>query len=140
MLSRHRLPFRFRPSLSFALLLSLLFILWLAGGASRADALGQTVVRAAAWLVVIALILFGERPMARDLRPVVLLLVIALILVLLQLVPLPPAIWQALPHRDLVSASIAFGESQPWRPWSMTPGATANAAWRSRRGILGFVL
>ncbi|PTW44075.1 O-antigen ligase [Sphingomonas faeni] len=128
MLSRHRLPFRFKPSLSFALLLSLLFILWLAGGASRADALGQTVVRVAAWLAVIALILFGKRPIARDLRPVGLLLMVALILVLLQLVPLPPAIWQALPHRDLVSASIALGEAQPWRPWSMTPGATGNAA------------
>ncbi|RYF24346.1 MAG: hypothetical protein EOO77_00155 [Oxalobacteraceae bacterium] len=128
MLSRHRLPFRFRPSLSFALLLSLLCILWLAGGASRADALGQTVVRAAAWLAAIALLLFGERPMVRDLRPVGLLLVIALGLVLLQIVPLPPAIWQALPHRELVSASITPGEAQPWRPWSMIPGATWNAA------------
>ena len=128
MLSRHRLPFRFRPSLSFALLLSLLCILWLAGGASRADALGQTLVRAAAWLAAIALLLFGERPMVRDLRPVGLLLVIALGLALLQIVPLPPAIWQALPHRELVSASITPGEAQPWRPWSMIPGATWNAA------------
>lgn len=128
MLSRQRFPLGFRPSLSFTLLLALLFILWLAGGASRADALGQSVVRAATWLVAIALLLFGERPAVRDLRPVALLLMIALGLVLLQLVPLPPAVWQALPHRGLVLASIAPGDTQPWRPWSIVPGATWNAA------------
>ncbi len=124
--SRSLLPFR--PSLSFVLLLLFFGTLWLAGGASRADALGQTVVRTAAWGSVIALILFGSRPVLRDLRPVTLLLAATLALVLVQLIPLPPAIWTALPHREILLGSIGMGEEQPWRPLSMVPGATWNAA------------
>lgn len=121
-------PFPFRPSLCFGLLLALLAVLLLAGGASREDVLGQVVVRASAWLALAMAAVFGPRPALRGLGPVLLLLSLAIALPLLQLVPLPPAIWQMLPGRQILTAA-ASGSDQPWRPMTMTPGATLNAAW-----------
>lgn len=122
-------PLRFRPSLPFALLVAFFVALWVAGGASRADATGQIIVRAAAFACLVAMILFGERPHFAPARPVWLLLAGALLLALIQLVPLPPSLWQALPGRQLfVEAASASGQPQPWRPWSVVPGTTVNAA------------
>lgn len=120
---------RYTPSLSFSLLFALLCVLWLAGGASRADVLGQFVVRAAAWSALVATIMLSTRLPGSQARPVWAFLLAALALTLLQLVPLPPDIWTGLPGRDLlVETARAVGEAQPWRPWSMVPGATFNAA------------
>lgn len=119
----------FRPSLCFVLLASLLFALWLAGGASRADVLGQSVVRAVAWAVLIIGALLQARPSLRQARPIALLLLAAIGLALVQLMPLPPGLWQQLPGRDMMAeAAAAGGEAQPWRPWSIVPAATVNAA------------
>lgn len=46
----------------------------------------------------------------------------------LQLVPLPPAIWQMLPERELIVAADAFfGLNNVWRPISLAPHLTINA-------------
>lgn len=120
---------RFNPSLSFVLLCLFVALLWLAGGASKPEALGQVVVRLAAITALIVVILFGERPALGRYQPVAYILGAAVLLVLLQLVPLPPAIWQALPGRTLfVQAATVSGQSQPWRPLAIVPGATVNAA------------
>ncbi|MDF2496169.1 O-antigen ligase family protein [Sphingomonas sp.] len=117
-----------RPSFSFLLLLTLLAAVWIAGGASRADTYGQVVVRTVAWAVLAAGALFAERPMLRDARPVAWLLGVAIALVAVQLVPLPPAAWQALPGRSVFADAAALsGQPQPWRPWAIVPGATRNA-------------
>ncbi len=126
--SRTRPLLQLRPSLSFALMLALLAVLWVAGGASRADTLGQVIVRGAAWLSLIVVALAGDRPVWGNVRPVVLFLLIALLLVLLQLVPLPPAVWQALPGRDGFLGATLPGETPPWRPLALVPGAAWNAA------------
>jgi len=118
----------FRPSLSFILLSLFALILWVAGGASRPDAMGQTVVRASAAMVLVALILFARRPVLGQARPVALFLAAAIMLTLLQLIPLPPAMWQALPGREpFAQLARLAGEEQPWRPLSLVPGATVNA-------------
>lgn len=111
------------------LLLLLLAALWLAGGASRPNVAGQVISRAASTVVLVVAILFGQRPALLAQRAPLLLLAGAMALPLLQLVPLPPAWWQALPGREVLAraASLA-GEAQPWRPLSMVPDATANAA------------
>ena len=117
------------PSLAFVLLLALLGVLWLAGGASRADVLGQVVVRGGAWAALAAAILFGGRPTFAGMKPVLAILLAALALALVQLAPLPPGVWAALPGREpLVEAAAASGQAQPWRPWSIVPAATLNAA------------
>lgn len=113
----------------FILLCVLLGTLWLAGGASRGDVLGQVVVRAVAWGSLILMAVLGRLPKLGPVRPVLLFLLLAVALALLQLVPLPPGIWQALPGRDLFAgAADVAGQPQPWRPLSIVPDATVNAA------------
>ncbi|MDV3458439.1 O-antigen ligase family protein [Sphingomonas sp. HF-S4] len=107
------------------LILLLLTVLWFAGGASRGDALGQVVVRGAAWAIIAAAVLAGRRPDFGPAWPVALLLLATIALPLLQLIPLPPSWWQALPGRDILL--LPGTASPPWRPWTMTPGATRNA-------------
>ncbi|MCW6531220.1 O-antigen ligase family protein [Sphingomonas sp. MMSM20] len=107
----------------------LLGILWLCGGASRADAAGQIAVRGGAWFLLVAVILLGRRPALGEMKAVSGFLFAAVALVLLQLVPLPPMIWMALPGRAVfVEAARLIGQPQPWRPWTIVPGATVNAA------------
>ncbi|HEY8605371.1 O-antigen ligase family protein [Tsuneonella suprasediminis] len=114
--------------LNFVLLVVLLLILALAGGASRADVLGQTVARSSAWLIAIIAILFAPKPPFRAIAPVTALFFTAAGLVILQLIPLPPIVWGSLPGREiLIQAAIAANEPQPWRPISLSPGATINA-------------
>ncbi|WBH15110.1 O-antigen ligase family protein [Sphingomonas radiodurans] len=99
-------------------------LLWIAGGASRGDAIGQVIVRAGCWAILIASILGGTRPSLAQGRPVAILLAATIVLPLIQLIPLPPTWWQALPGREVL---LIPGEASPWRPWTMTPGATTNA-------------
>ena len=129
-----RMPMHFsssklRPSLSLVLLVSFLMLLWLAGGASRADAPGQVLVRAGGVAILIVVCLAGNRPAMGDARTVWWLLIAALVLALLQLIPLPPAVWQSLPGHSQFGEALALG-GQPlaWRPWSLSPAATINAA------------
>jgi O-antigen ligase len=118
-----------RPSLGLVLFGTMLVILLIAGGASRADAFGQVIVRTAAVLALIAMALFGRRPAFRQTAPVAFLLGAALLIVLMQLVPLPPDWWQALPGRaPFAQAAVIVGEPQPWRPLALVPGGAANAA------------
>jgi O-antigen ligase len=73
--------------------------------------------------------IFGEPPKLREVKPAAFLLLAAVLLVLLQLIPLPPGIWQAMPGREmLANAAVASGQAQPWRPLSIVPSAAANAA------------
>lgn len=124
---RSSLPFR--PDVNFVLLVLLLGILWIAGGASQANVLGQAIVRGAAWGALVIALLLGRRPSLRKTRVVAALLLSAVVLVLVQLVPLPPVVWQTLPGRDLLAnAAMVSGQEQPWRPLSVAPGATINAA------------
>jgi len=117
-----------KPSLPFILLTLLLCAAWLTGGASRADALGQVVIRAAAWISLVVALLFAPRPSQSDARPVVILLLAATLLVLAQLIPLSPAVWQGLPGRAMLAeAAAASGQAQPWRPLAIVPAATLNA-------------
>lgn len=106
----------------------LLIILWISGGASRADVVGQVVTRAAAWLMLIALVLAAPLPRLRPVAPVAFFVLASIILVALQLIPLPPSIWTALPGRQqFTQVMVVSGQPQPWRPLSISPGATLNA-------------
>lgn len=117
-------PAAFQLYLPLILIAALLALVWIAGGASKGDAMGQVVVRAGAWAIIIAAVLAGPRPVLAGLRPVIFLLVAAIALPLVQLIPLPPAWWQALPGREIL---LIPGEPAGWRAWTMTPGATRNA-------------
>lgn len=50
-------------------------------------------------------------------------------LVLLQLIPLPPAVWSALPGREMVVRGFGLlGQPLPWLPLSLTPYETMTSA------------
>ncbi|MDP3906632.1 O-antigen ligase [Novosphingobium sp.] len=47
---------------------------------------------------------------------------------LLQLIPLPPAVWQALPGRESLREALALvGQDTAWRPWTVAPQRTLDA-------------
>lgn len=123
---RHLLASR-RLNTPFILLVILLLIVAVAGGASRPDTTGQVVVRVAAWCVLAIGILAGLRPRFTGYRPVLYLLIAMVALLLMQLVPLPPSLWQALPGRATFADIGADLGQQPWRPWSIVPDLTVNA-------------
>jgi O-antigen ligase len=93
----------------------------------RADVLGQVLVRAGAWAVLIACILLQDRSTVAEPRPVFWLALAALALVVAQVVPLPPIIWQALPGRAILAQTVE-GAPVPYRPLAIVPGAAINAA------------
>lgn len=116
----------YRLSPALLLFLLLLGTLWVAGGASHADVTGQVVTHTATWLILVLAILCGVRPVGRSAGPVFWLLLATVLLVLLQLVPLPPSLWGALPGREfLLSAPLS---QETWRSWSLAPSTTINAA------------
>lgn len=117
---------RFSPDPSLVLLVVLLVILWLAGGASREDVSGQIVSRGAAWVAIIVATLFAPRPRIVEARAPALILGAAILLCVAQLVPLPPDVWRSLPGRS-VFADPLISPPDLWRPWSLVPGATVNA-------------
>lgn len=124
MLSRSILTHRWSPALTLFLLL--LGVLWVAGGASHADVTGQVVTRVTAWALLVLAILLGVRPVITGVGAPFWLLLAAVLLVLLQLVPLPPALWTVLPGRDVLLG--ASHNEAVWRPWATVPSATINAA------------
>ncbi|WP_257558092.1 O-antigen ligase [Sphingobium sp. CFD-2] len=116
-----------RPSsAALTLLLFLLSGLWVAGGASHADVMSQVAIRTIAWLLLVIALLIGLKPSAAKAGAVAWLLAAALLLVLLQLVPLPPSIWTLLPGREPFPET-SLGEPL-WHSWSIVPWATVNAA------------
>ncbi len=127
-MSRHSVAPNRASTLSFWLLVAFLAILWVAGGASRADVLGQAVVRFSAWSIIVVAILALSRVDWRAVKEPAIILGAAALLVALQLVPLPPSIWTELPGREIFTeAAILTGAEQPWRPLSISPSGTVNA-------------
>ncbi|MXP27975.1 hypothetical protein GRI58_03955 [Porphyrobacter algicida] len=117
-----------RFNFPYWLLCAFFTVLWLAGGSSRADASGQVIVRASAWLIVLVMILLGMKPVWRRSPPVFVILLATITIVAIQLLPLPPALWTSLPGRAMLQAAAqASGELQPWRPIAIVPSAAVNA-------------
>lgn len=125
---RHHVRADLSSRLSFWALVCFLILLWIAGGASRADAAGQALVRFSAWAILIGVVLTVPRFDWRQVSRPIVLMGITIAFVAIQLIPLPPALWTALPGRGLLGdAAVAIGDEQPWRPLSISPSATANA-------------
>ena len=98
------------------------------GGASRYDATQIVPLRALSSLLLIpALYQVTSHDLKRD-AVLVSLFGFFVLLVGLQLVPLPPEIWHALSGRDAIKQlDVALGYADVWRPLSMAPMRTWNA-------------
>ena len=113
---------------NFGVLVAFFALLLLFGGASRADVIGQAVVRIAAILVLVSSGLqLNAKAFARVKAPAILLGLLTAVIGI-QLVPLSPGLWASLPGHGVFNEALKTAEVAPvWRPISVTPDLTLNA-------------
>lgn len=131
----------FRREPGFWILSAWLVLVFLLGGSSRSDVPWLAILRAASVLVLG----YGLATLtAADVRRHRFLLGFAAalaVLPLLQLMPLPPDIWRALPGRDVIAGiDREAGLGAVWRPLSMAPHASRNAFWALLAPLAALVL
>lgn len=115
---------------AWRVLCATLVITFLIGGGARPDLASLILLRPLAILVVAYGLVTATRAQLAAHRALIGMLAALVILHLAQLIPLPPAIWQSLPGRDLVAEIDRLAGIGPvWRPMSMTPDATWNSLW-----------
>lgn len=115
-------------SILFWVLTGYLALVALLGGSARADTLSLMLLRPAAVLVGGYALWRLPREAVVRYWPLFVLFGAALALVLLHLLPLPPALWQALPGRGIVvEIDRLTGAGELWRPLSLAPKQTWNA-------------
>ena len=113
---------------TYWLVVAMLAVLALAGGASREDSFAQTVVRVLLPLLLAGVLFSGRAAEWRSLRVPIALFAATALAALAMLIPLPPEWWTALPGRDLIEpAALVAGVPQPWRPVAMDPELGWNA-------------
>lgn len=121
---RTRTPWPLVAGVAALLLLALLL-----GGGTRQGLAGDFVVQLAALPLLawgLLALVRGER--RREWRWPLALLAAIFLLPLLQLLPLPPALWTRLPGREALEAGFAAaGMELPWLAWSVSPQATWHA-------------
>jgi O-antigen ligase len=106
-----------------------LFLCLLVGGSSQGN-WSNAVLQLIAVLMLgyLAIARRGE-PLGRAGRVLFVIAVAALAVILLQLVPLPPSVWQSFGGRDLVaSGQASLGYQPSWQPISLAPYATIQTA------------
>ena len=116
------------PAARFYAFVAFFVIVFFTGGGSRDDIQSLLVLRPLA-ILFCAYALTVKAPEQWKGRMFPLFLTIALlVLMVLQLIPLPPSVWTALPERQIFShiADIA-GIEQPWRPLTLSPSKTLNS-------------
>ncbi|MCD2323318.1 O-antigen ligase family protein [Sphingomonas sp. IC-56] len=121
--------------------MTFLLLVLVTGGSSREDVQSLVVLLPAAVLCC-GVALWGLRAEhLRRYRGLAALLGAILVLVVLHMVPLPPALWHALPGRELVAQQdrlLGFGEV--WRPISLVPEGAANVLYGLAVPVAVFLL
>jgi O-antigen ligase len=114
--------------LKFWLFVTFILLCFAGGGGSRDDIMSLLYLRPAAVACGAAFLLLPGRI---DLDPVRVPLALCLgfaVIMAIQMIPLPPEVWTALPSRDLLmQAADVAGIPQPWRPISISPDLTLNS-------------
>lgn len=112
----------------------LLVFAFLLGGASRENVLRLAVVELVGLAVLVVAIPAAIRANVwRTDRTAALLAITVVMIPLIQLAPLPPAVWQALPGRDQLALVFELtARSPPWLPISLTPELT----WRATLALI----
>lgn len=105
-------------------LLGVLLVAFAIGGGGSRFGLANLVVQLAA----IAVLALNREAFLRFWResspPLRLLIVVTIALPVLQIVPLPPGLWGALPGRDMVARSLELADGRGWMPFSVDPRRT----------------
>ncbi|MEP2735208.1 MAG: O-antigen ligase family protein [Erythrobacter sp.] len=98
------------------------------GGTAREDLAQVAVLRPLAALMLIPAIYWFAWDRTKGLRFLLLLVGLLAVWMAVQLVPLPPDIWQNLPGRaPVANLDVLIGNSDHWRPISMAPVRSWNA-------------
>ncbi len=106
----------------------LLVALLVGGGGTPAPAAELAVEVLAAGLVAGYALIAPPAHWRQLPRTALALAAVLIALPLLQLMPLPPFVWHALPGRGLERQALALiGAADSWQPWSMTPARTLAA-------------
>ncbi|CAN0569157.1 unnamed protein product, partial [Laminaria digitata] len=116
------------PAARFYAFVAFFVIVFFTGGGSRDDIQSLLVLRPLA-ILFCAYALTVKAPEQWKGRMFPLYIAGALLaLMVLQLIPLPPSVWTALPGRQIFAdiADIA-GIEQPWRPLTLSPSKTLNS-------------
>lgn len=109
------------------LLALLALVVALTGGASRSDAIQIVALRSLAALFLIPALLCIRKEDVVSNRALVAFLGCFVLLVAIQLLPLPPSLWQRLPGREeIYRLDVALGIEGAWRPLTFTPTRTWN--------------
>lgn len=105
-----------------------MLVVFLTGGSARADMSALIILRPISVLVLGYGLLTLSREHLRAYRPLAIVAIAAVALAVLHLLPLPPALWQALPGRETIAEiDDLLGLEGLWRPLTMDPQATRNA-------------
>lgn len=120
-------PLWLADSTKLALLMILIVFAFIFGGSSRYDAASLLILRPASVCIAAYALYLFQMDKNRLNAPIVLLLML-LAYITIQIIPLPPVIWQELPGRGLIfKIDEAIGLSDAWRPITMSPSRTLNS-------------
>lgn len=112
----------------FHSLAAFLFAVLLLGGGSRGDILSLVILRPLAVIVLTIGLVGLAKERWHTYRLPLGVLAACVLLVGLHLVPLPPAIWQSVPGREIAAEAFALvGLSDVWMPLSLSPERGWNA-------------
>jgi O-antigen ligase len=107
---------------------SLMLLCFLGGGGSRDDVMSLLYLRPAAVLITLVILLLSGKVELSSIRIPLLICLALAVLMVVQLIPLPPDIWLSLPGRQLFAEPMRLiNAAQPWRPISITPDLTLNS-------------
>lgn len=116
------------PKARLVILCAFLLVIFMTGGSSRADMTPVVILRPVSILVLGYGMLTLSREHIRAFWPLVTIAGAAVVLTALHLIPLPPAIWHALPGRGVIAEIDGIlGLGSLWRPLTLDPQATRNA-------------
>lgn len=127
--------------LSFWTLAALLAFVFVLGGSSREDTPTIILLRPlSAIALTIGLMTLSAESVARY-RRLLIGVGVLVALMLVQVIPLPPVIWTALPGRDVAAqAAQVGGFPQPWRPIAMVPWRAWNTIFAMMAPVAALVL
>jgi len=113
--------------LRFWILIGFLVACFLFGGSSRPDNVLLLPLRAISLLCLLALLLLPGKLDFRAVRMPLLFLGAFAASMLIQLIPLPPSWWTALPGRDLYTVDAVRDVVWAWHPITLSPDRTWNS-------------
>lgn len=125
-MATHSIARRYGQPYRLIVLATLLAILAVAGGASRYDEDQQMIARLAGVAAIAATLWPLEIETLRLQKRLLAMIAAVYALVLAQLVPLPPALWAALPGHGIYARIAEASGTTGWRPLSLTPDLTLN--------------